>query len=111
FDYPGNIRQLENFCQWLTVMSSSRWVEVKDLPPGLMSDAEAAAQPLPATTSTIQTARPGSVQGPAPGEYAVEQSGQPIESGGAGPQWGELLARDTLERLSRNEPAIMATLS
>lgn len=111
FDYPGNIRQLENFCQWLTVMSSSRWVEVKDLPPELMSDAEAAAQPLPATTSTIQTARPGSVQGPAPGEYAVEQSGQPIESGGAGPQWGELLARDTLDRLSRNEPAIMATLS
>src|SRR3546814_18809967 len=39
FDYPGNIRQLENFCQWLTVMSSSQVVEAKDLPPEVLAAA------------------------------------------------------------------------
>lgn len=33
FDYPGNIRQLENICQWLTVMTASPQVQTRDLPP------------------------------------------------------------------------------
>ncbi|HEX7388229.1 MAG TPA: nitrogen regulation protein NR(I) [Castellaniella sp.] len=36
FDYPGNIRQLENICQWLTVMAPSPRVERDDLPPEVM---------------------------------------------------------------------------
>lgn len=32
FDYPGNVRQLENICNWLTVMAPSQTVEVEDLP-------------------------------------------------------------------------------
>jgi len=31
-DWPGNVRQLENTCRWLTVMASSREVMVSDLP-------------------------------------------------------------------------------
>lgn len=31
-DWPGNVRQLENTCRWLTVMASSREVMVNDLP-------------------------------------------------------------------------------
>jgi two-component system nitrogen regulation response regulator GlnG len=31
--YPGNVRQLENLCHWLTVMAPGQVVEVKDLPP------------------------------------------------------------------------------
>jgi two-component system nitrogen regulation response regulator GlnG len=30
--YPGNVRQLENLCHWLTVMAPSQVVEAKDLP-------------------------------------------------------------------------------
>src|SRR5690606_8136579 len=37
FDYPGNIRQLENFCHWLTVMASGQWVDVGDLPPEILA--------------------------------------------------------------------------
>ncbi len=33
--WPGNVRQLENTCRWLTVMASSREVYVVDLPPEL----------------------------------------------------------------------------
>ncbi len=31
--FPGNVRQLENLCHWLTVMAPGQIVEVADLPP------------------------------------------------------------------------------
>ena len=37
-DWPGNVRQLENTCNWLTVMAPGREVHVADLPPELRSD-------------------------------------------------------------------------
>ena len=33
FDFPGNVRQLENICHWLTVMAPGQRIEVADLPP------------------------------------------------------------------------------
>jgi two-component system nitrogen regulation response regulator GlnG len=42
-DFPGNVRQLENLCHWLTVMAPSVSIEVKDLPPELRSEAAPAA--------------------------------------------------------------------
>ncbi|TGD72617.1 nitrogen regulation protein NR(I) [Mangrovimicrobium sediminis] len=34
-DWPGNVRQLENTCRWITVMASGRDVHISDLPPEL----------------------------------------------------------------------------
>lgn len=34
-DWPGNVRQLENTCRWLTVMASGQEILVNDLPPEL----------------------------------------------------------------------------
>ncbi|MEW5757613.1 MAG: nitrogen regulation protein NR(I) [Pseudomonadota bacterium] len=34
-DWPGNVRQLENTCRWLTVMSPGQTIHVDDLPPEL----------------------------------------------------------------------------
>ena len=34
--WPGNVRQLENTCRWLTVMAAGREVLLSDLPPELM---------------------------------------------------------------------------
>ena len=34
-DWPGNVRQLENSCRWITVMASGREVHIEDLPPEL----------------------------------------------------------------------------
>lgn len=44
--WPGNVRQLENTCRWLTVMCAGRDVLVQDLPPELKvePDAEPIAQ-------------------------------------------------------------------
>ncbi len=36
-DWPGNVRQLENSCRWLTVMASGREILLHDLPPELLS--------------------------------------------------------------------------
>ncbi|HQU49249.1 MAG TPA: nitrogen regulation protein NR(I) [Casimicrobiaceae bacterium] len=33
FAFPGNVRQLENICHWLTVMAPGQRVEAADLPP------------------------------------------------------------------------------
>src|SRR5574343_543890 len=37
FEFPGNVRQLENICHWLTVMAPAQGVEVKDLPLEVLS--------------------------------------------------------------------------
>ena len=63
FDYPGNVRQLENICHWLTVMAPAQVVEVKDLPPELLEAASAASTPLvpaagPAASAATATAAP-----------------------------------------------------
>ncbi|MES2919754.1 MAG: nitrogen regulation protein NR(I) [Pseudomonadota bacterium] len=39
--WPGNVRQLENTCRWLTVMASGREILVGDLPPELRSPGDA----------------------------------------------------------------------
>jgi len=42
FAFPGNVRQLENICHWLTVMAPAQVIEPKDLPPEVIG----AAPPL-----------------------------------------------------------------
>ncbi len=36
--WPGNVRQLENSCRWLTVMASGREIHLDDLPPELSTN-------------------------------------------------------------------------
>ena len=36
--WPGNVRQLENFCRWITVMASDTEIHIDDLPPELKKD-------------------------------------------------------------------------
>lgn len=51
FGFPGNVRQLENICHWLTVMAPAQLIEPKDLPPevtAVTSDTGAASSVAPA---------------------------------------------------------------
>jgi two-component system, NtrC family, nitrogen regulation response regulator GlnG len=43
-DLPGNVRQLENVCHWLTVMSPTQVIEVGDLPPDLRDEVSQGAE-------------------------------------------------------------------
>jgi two-component system, NtrC family, nitrogen regulation response regulator GlnG len=56
FDFPGNVRQLENLCHWLTVMAPSQVVEVKDLPPEVLAGRASSAQPEAAVSVESATA-------------------------------------------------------
>ena len=40
FAFPGNVRQLENICHWLTVMAPGQRIEPADLPPELREAAQ-----------------------------------------------------------------------
>ena len=42
-DLPGNVRQLENLCHWLTVMAPGQTVEVGDLPSELRGESKGSA--------------------------------------------------------------------
>jgi two-component system nitrogen regulation response regulator GlnG len=54
FAFPGNVRQLENICHWLTVMAPAQAIEPKDLPPEVMQ--AAAVHPLSAPTPISEVA-------------------------------------------------------
>jgi two-component system nitrogen regulation response regulator GlnG len=41
FAFPGNVRQLENICHWLTVMAPGQRIDVADLPPDVRDGAPA----------------------------------------------------------------------
>ncbi len=36
FSFPGNVRQLENVCHWLTVMAPAQTISLQDLPPEVL---------------------------------------------------------------------------
>ena len=54
-DWPGNVRQLENFCRWITVMAPGHQVHVEDLPDGLRPSGP---QPAPTAAGSAGAAAP-----------------------------------------------------
>ncbi|MFN4360735.1 MAG: nitrogen regulation protein NR(I) [Hylemonella sp.] len=52
FSFPGNVRQLENVCHWLTVMAPAQVIEPKDLPPEI-GLAVGESVPTPATAASV----------------------------------------------------------
>ncbi|QOY95524.1 nitrogen regulation protein NR(I) [Massilia sp. UMI-21] len=56
-ELPGNVRQLENLCNWITVMAPGQTVEVKDLPRELIQgQAAPSGQQAPEPAGTPQAA-------------------------------------------------------
>ena len=51
FGFPGNVRQLENICHWLTVMAPAQLIEPKDLPPEVGVDTSLARAAAPEAAS------------------------------------------------------------
>jgi two-component system nitrogen regulation response regulator GlnG len=44
FEFPGNVRQLENICHWLTVMAPGQRIDAADLPPDVRSASGSASR-------------------------------------------------------------------
>ena len=50
FSFPGNVRQLENICHWLTVMAPAQVISLQDLPPEVLeAPLVPVAEPVAAT--------------------------------------------------------------
>ena len=49
--WPGNVRQLENTCRWLTVMASGRDIHITDLPPEMLQQPSRAEDTAPGAPS------------------------------------------------------------
>ena len=105
FDFPGNVRQLENICHWLTVMAPAQTIEAKDLPPELLAPGAVAIEPalmpaLAASEPSHATAAPVGVVGTAA-----------PANGNAASQWLGGLEQDARRLLQAGEPEVWDTLT
>jgi len=53
FQFPGNVRQLENICHWLTVMAPAQVIEPKDLPPEVVHNPNQDGASAPSRGTTL----------------------------------------------------------
>ena len=86
FAFPGNVRQLENICHWLTVMAPLQVVEEKDLPPEVLHLAPAA----PAVGQGLEYRPAGGVPLPTaapPASAVVQSAAEPVTWGGM--EWAD----------------------
>ena len=110
FGFPGNVRQLENICHWLTVMAPAQVISPQDLPPEVL-DASSGSTSLP-VAAPAQPAVPvdappfAPVPAPVPAapapvqalplagwEPALESEAQKLLHDGLPDVWGELSRR------------------
>lgn len=118
-ELPGNVRQLENLCNWITVMAPGQTVEVKDLPAELVGEM---ALPSPAQSSTTVTSsmsspppwpQPMADLPQSPAKPASEsptavplRGGVPDEQG----SWIVMLEDEAAKMLSAGRPEVMDAL-
>jgi two-component system nitrogen regulation response regulator GlnG len=89
FAFPGNVRQLENICHWLTVMAPAQAIEPKDLPPEvLMSE-----HPLPSQAVSVVT-KPVVLNAPSENWQAgLEAEAMSLLASGRVDVWDEMTRR------------------
>jgi two-component system nitrogen regulation response regulator GlnG len=97
---PGNVRQLENLCHWLTVMAPGQVIEIKDLPPESRT-ANPSATPEAAgdTASTVASTT----------AVASRVESVPVVVNDS--DWVGLLEREAARMLSAQVPDVMDVLS
>ncbi|RKJ95205.1 nitrogen regulation protein NR(I) [Alicycliphilus denitrificans] len=92
FAFPGNVRQLENICHWLTVMAPAQVISARDLPPEVLQ----AGAPVHAPAAAADEGW----------ELALEREAQRLLQDGRPEVW-DALARRFESRLIRT--ALQAT--
>jgi two-component system nitrogen regulation response regulator GlnG len=107
FSFPGNVRQLENICHWLTVMAPAQLIEPKDLPPEIRvtpslgpvagastPDATALAAAIASEVApTPPSATAGVPQVAAGWEDGLEAEARALLAGGRNDVWDTLTQR------------------
>jgi len=106
FDFPGNVRQLENICHWLTVMAPAQTIEAKDLPPELLTHGALLVDP--ALVPALAASEPANAAGPS---VAAPAAPSTPANGSAASQWLGGLEQDARRLLQAGEPEVWDTLT
>ncbi|NML46527.1 nitrogen regulation protein NR(I) [Ramlibacter sp. G-1-2-2] len=102
FAFPGNVRQLENICHWLTVMAPAQLIEPKDLPPEVVGAAVSSEAAAPraasaevASSVAAEVAPALAVAAPVAGgwESALEAEALQLLAAGHHDVWDQLTRR------------------
>ena len=112
FEFPGNVRQLENICHWLTVMAPAQTIEVKDLPPELLAPTApgSTAAPGVVTAAALAVETPAEVAPGAPTAATPREEALAATRAAPG-QWLADLERESRELLRMGEPDVWDTLT
>lgn len=105
-ELPGNVRQLENLCNWITVMAPGQTVEVKDLPLELTQESGGSAvngMPAPAAEGYNALQHHGTVTAVAAPEAPAAVPATPDA-------WLGLLEMQAASMLSGGQQEVMAVL-
>ncbi|MEO7937258.1 MAG: nitrogen regulation protein NR(I) [Burkholderiaceae bacterium] len=117
FGFPGNVRQLENICHWLTVMAPAQVIDAKDLPPEVQEAVHATAlahhggapEPLlPAVAALPQ--RPSAAVPPPVGVQAQPVAIAPTPAGHHEGDWENGVALEAAHLLAAGNTDVWDTL-
>ena len=126
-DLPGNVRQLENLCNWITVMAPGQTVEIKDLPHELtqgqgsmpsLPQMAAAGEPgeAPRSAPAIPFGAPPFTNGANNGANNVANSvANSVANGAANgtevrASWVSMLESEAAQMLTAGQPEVMDAL-
>jgi two-component system nitrogen regulation response regulator GlnG len=108
FEFPGNVRQLENICHWLTVMAPAQVIESKDLPPEVLQPLAGGVAPATLITSTTAIA---SITPPETTSSAPALSAPVLPAAGEPDDWQTGLGAEALTLLKAGRDDVWDVLT
>ena len=124
FAFPGNVRQLENICHWLTVMAPAQTISLQDLPPEVLEapvfqpPARAAlAEPSPVLAHAPLAVPEQALAPPAATTPATAPAWSPVEAPPAALQvhghasWEQGLETEAQKLLAGGQPEVWDALT
>jgi two-component system nitrogen regulation response regulator GlnG len=103
-EFPGNVRQLENLCNWITVMAPGQLVEITDLPSDLTKVGDSL---ITSVAQGVQQDKPITAQSESQ-EFASHQPA--VSSITSVCQWYDMLESEAAAMLSSGEPEVIVQL-
>ena len=107
FSFPGNVRQLENVCRWITVMAPAQVVEERDLPPEVKAETSA----VRLDDQVVSRAAEAVSDTPLPERSSPYTSWEPQPVAAVALSWGELLFEEAETLLAQGLPNVMELLT
>ncbi len=109
-ELPGNVRQLENLCNWITVMAPGQTVEAKDLPHEL-TEGQTYSTSTPAVPATSGTPYAGLENDSGAVSTGMQQaSALPVGVPAEHVNWISLLETEATNLLAAGQPEVMDAL-